>query len=194
MEGFYPVTPFCSQTGLQISELWAALWCCTGSLTSLASVSLSVKGGKLQSLPVLASQSGPLLHLFHPRPAAHHRSRSHFSAEKGLHMQKVGSRSVRAALAELVALPCLSLRPRPGATREAPRIKWTKVRTASGQRQDLPILVAKDNGSESPRAGRDVCHFPPTPGTGPTPRCSWGPLRPATRALPLPGGEGHRGG
>lgn len=61
-------------------------------------------------------------------------------------MQKVGSGSVRAALAELVALPCLfSLRPRPGTTREAPRIKWTKVRTASGQRQDLPILVAKDN-------------------------------------------------
>uniref|UniRef100_A0A8D1RNJ2 Neurocan n=1 Tax=Sus scrofa TaxID=9823 RepID=A0A8D1RNJ2_PIG len=68
------------------------------------------------------------------------------TAEKGLHMQKVGSVSVRAALAELVALPCLfTLRPRPGAAREAPRIKWTKVRTASGQRQDLPILVAKDN-------------------------------------------------
>uniref|UniRef100_A0A8C6B1I9 Neurocan core protein n=1 Tax=Monodon monoceros TaxID=40151 RepID=A0A8C6B1I9_MONMO len=66
--------------------------------------------------------------------------------EKGLHMQKVGSGSVRAALAELVALPCLfTLWPRPGAAREAPRIKWTKVRTASGQRQDLPILVAKDN-------------------------------------------------
>uniref|UniRef100_A0A8C9B0A6 Neurocan n=1 Tax=Phocoena sinus TaxID=42100 RepID=A0A8C9B0A6_PHOSS len=65
---------------------------------------------------------------------------------QGLHMQKVGSGSVRAALAELVALPCLfTLWPRPGAAREAPRIKWTKVRTASGQRQDLPILVAKDN-------------------------------------------------
>uniref|UniRef100_A0A8C3W8T4 Neurocan core protein n=1 Tax=Catagonus wagneri TaxID=51154 RepID=A0A8C3W8T4_9CETA len=49
-------------------------------------------------------------------------------------------------LVKLVALPCLfTLRPRPGAAREAPRIKWTKVRTASGQRQDLPILVAKDN-------------------------------------------------
>lgn len=61
-------------------------------------------------------------------------------------MQKVGSGLVRAALAELVALPCLfTLRPWPGAAREAPRIKWTKVRTASGQRQDLPILVAKDN-------------------------------------------------
>uniref|UniRef100_A0A8C8YHX3 Neurocan core protein n=1 Tax=Prolemur simus TaxID=1328070 RepID=A0A8C8YHX3_PROSS len=68
------------------------------------------------------------------------------AADKGLHMQKVGSGSVRAALAELVALPCLfTLQPRPGAARYAPRIKWTKVRTASGQRQDLPILVAKDN-------------------------------------------------
>ncbi|XP_069350449.1 neurocan core protein [Eulemur rufifrons] len=68
------------------------------------------------------------------------------AADKGLHMQKVGSGSVRAALAELVALPCLfTLQPRPGAARDAPRIKWTKVRTASGQRQDLPILVAKDN-------------------------------------------------
>ncbi|XP_048954029.1 neurocan core protein isoform X5 [Canis lupus dingo] len=66
--------------------------------------------------------------------------------DKGLHMQKVGSGLVRAALAELVALPCLfTLRSWPGAAREAPRIKWTKVRTASGQRQDLPILVAKDN-------------------------------------------------
>uniref|UniRef100_A0A2K6F0U9 Neurocan core protein n=1 Tax=Propithecus coquereli TaxID=379532 RepID=A0A2K6F0U9_PROCO len=68
------------------------------------------------------------------------------AAEKGLHMQKVGSGSVRAALAELVALPCLfTLQHQPGAARDAPRIKWTKVRTASGQRQDLPILVAKDN-------------------------------------------------
>ncbi|XP_006871809.1 PREDICTED: neurocan core protein, partial [Chrysochloris asiatica] len=67
-------------------------------------------------------------------------------AEKGLHMQKVRSGSVRAALAELVALPCLfTLQPRPGIARDAPRIKWTKVRTASGQRQDVPILVAKDN-------------------------------------------------
>lgn len=61
-------------------------------------------------------------------------------------MQKVGSGLVRAALAELVALPCLfTLQPWPGAAREAPRIKWTKVHTASGQWQDLSILVAKDN-------------------------------------------------
>ncbi|XP_055975657.1 neurocan core protein [Sorex fumeus] len=68
------------------------------------------------------------------------------SADKGLYLQKLGPGPVRAALAELVALPCLFVvRPRPDASREAPRIKWTKVRTASGQRQDTPILVAKDN-------------------------------------------------
>ncbi|XP_055286743.1 neurocan core protein [Moschus berezovskii] len=89
----------------------------------------------LQMLLFVAGEQGP-----------QHTTAASATAEKGLHMQKVGSGSVRAALAELVALPCLfSLRPRPGATREAPRIKWTKVRTASGQRQDLPILVAKDN-------------------------------------------------
>ncbi|XP_037673897.1 neurocan core protein isoform X2 [Choloepus didactylus] len=66
-------------------------------------------------------------------------------AEKGLHLQKMGSGPVRAALAELVALPCVfTLRPRLGDTQDAPRIKWTKVRTASGQRQDSPVLVAKD--------------------------------------------------
>uniref|UniRef100_A0A8C9BDM0 Neurocan core protein n=1 Tax=Phocoena sinus TaxID=42100 RepID=A0A8C9BDM0_PHOSS len=92
---------------------------------------------------VLASQSGPLSTFSTPGTQD---ATAAATAEKGLHMQKVGSGSVRAALAELVALPCLfTLWPRPGAAREAPRIKWTKVRTASGQRQDLPILVAKDN-------------------------------------------------
>uniref|UniRef100_A0A8C6B073 Neurocan n=1 Tax=Monodon monoceros TaxID=40151 RepID=A0A8C6B073_MONMO len=92
---------------------------------------------------VLASQPGPLSTFSTPGTQD---ATAAATAEKGLHMQKVGSGSVRAALAELVALPCLfTLWPRPGAAREAPRIKWTKVRTASGQRQDLPILVAKDN-------------------------------------------------
>uniref|UniRef100_A0A8C6WCT2 Neurocan core protein n=1 Tax=Nannospalax galili TaxID=1026970 RepID=A0A8C6WCT2_NANGA len=68
------------------------------------------------------------------------------TVEEGLHILKVGSGPVLAALAELVALPCLfTLQPWPGTIRDIPRIKWTKVRTASGQRQDLPILVAKDN-------------------------------------------------
>ncbi|KAM6168148.1 neurocan core protein [Erethizon dorsatum] len=68
------------------------------------------------------------------------------TAEKGLRLQKVGSGLVRAALAELVALPCLfTLQPRAGAARDSPRVKWTKVRTASGQRQDVPILVAQNN-------------------------------------------------
>ncbi|XP_051025795.1 neurocan core protein [Acomys russatus] len=68
------------------------------------------------------------------------------TTEKGLRMLKSGPGPVLAALAELVALPCLfTLQPRLGTPRDIPRIKWTKVRTASGQRQDLPILVAKDN-------------------------------------------------
>lgn len=61
-------------------------------------------------------------------------------------MLKSGSGPVRAALAELVALPCFfTLQPWLSTLRDIPRIKWTKVQTASGQRQDLPILVAKDN-------------------------------------------------
>nr|XP_045016961.1 neurocan core protein isoform X2 [Jaculus jaculus] len=68
------------------------------------------------------------------------------TSEKGIHMQKMGSGPVRAALAELVALPCLfGVQPQQGTTGDVPRIKWTKVRASSGQRQDLPILVAKDN-------------------------------------------------
>ncbi|CAH6779707.1 Ncan [Phodopus roborovskii] len=68
------------------------------------------------------------------------------TTEKGLYMLKSGSGPIRAALAELVALPCLfTWQPLLGTLRDIPRIKWTKVWTASGQRQDLPILVAKDN-------------------------------------------------
>ncbi|XP_063084102.1 neurocan core protein isoform X1 [Cavia porcellus] len=68
------------------------------------------------------------------------------SAKKELHLQKVGSGAVRAALAELVSLPCLfTLQPQAGVAQDSARVKWTKVRTASGQRQDVPILVAKDN-------------------------------------------------
>ncbi|KAL1773078.1 neurocan core protein [Sigmodon hispidus] len=68
------------------------------------------------------------------------------TTEKGLHILKSGSGPIRAALAELVALPCLfTWHPLQGTLRDIPRIKWTKVRTASGQQQDLPILVAKDN-------------------------------------------------
>uniref|UniRef100_A0A8C0WSI8 Neurocan core protein n=1 Tax=Castor canadensis TaxID=51338 RepID=A0A8C0WSI8_CASCN len=95
------------------------------------------------SLLVSASESVPLSAF--PTPGAQDTTAA-TTTEKGLHMQKLGSGSVRAALAELVALPCLfTLQPWPGVARDGPRIKWTKVRTASGQRQDLPILVAKDN-------------------------------------------------
>ncbi|XP_040842167.1 neurocan core protein [Ochotona curzoniae] len=76
---------------------------------------------------------------------------AHSTPELGLRMHKLGSGAVRAALAELVALPCLFTLQQPrqpastASARDAPRVKWTKVRTASGQRQDEPILVAKDN-------------------------------------------------
>lgn len=42
---------------------------------------------------------------------------------------------------------------------------------ASGR--TCPSWWPRTTWSESPRAGRDVCHFPPTPGTGPMPRCCW---------------------
>ncbi|XP_021078729.1 neurocan core protein isoform X3 [Mesocricetus auratus] len=78
--------------------------------------------------------------------AADQDSQDTSTTEKGLHMLKPGAGPTRAALAELVALPCLfTWQPLPGTLRDIPRIKWSKVQTASGQRQDLPILVAKDN-------------------------------------------------
>ncbi|KAF7485422.1 Hypothetical predicted protein [Marmota monax] len=109
---------------------------------SLASPFPPVKEGSGGALLVLAPEACPLSAFSIPGT----QEATAAAIEKGLHMQKVGSGSVRAVLAELVALPCLfTLQPRPGAARDIPRIKWTKVRTASGQRQDLPILVAKDN-------------------------------------------------
>ena len=132
MKGFDPITPLLLTDGVtdHRSVYGIVMLCRQPNLSGL-------------SQRVLASQSGPLSTFSTPGTQD---ATAAATAEKGLHMQKVGSGSVRAALAELVALPCLfTLWPRPGAAREAPRIKWTKVRTASGQRQDLPILVAKDN-------------------------------------------------
>ncbi|KAM9688516.1 neurocan core protein [Trichechus inunguis] len=105
-------------------------------------------------------------------------------AEKGLHMQKVGSGSVRAALAELVALPCLfTLRPQPGMARDAPRIKWTKVRTASGQRQDVPILVAKDNVVRVAKGWQGRVSLPTYPGRRANATLLLGPLRASDSGL-----------
>lgn len=67
-----------------------------------------------------------------------------------IHITRVQHRALRAALGEPVSLPCLFLlHPSaslgPNEPPDPPRVKWSKVRSASGQREDSPILVAKDN-------------------------------------------------
>ncbi|XP_005409679.1 PREDICTED: neurocan core protein [Chinchilla lanigera] len=105
-------------------------------------------------------------------------------AEKGLRLQKVGSGSVWAALAELVALPCLfTLQPRAGAARDSPRVKWTKVRTASGQRQDVPILVAKDNVVRVAKAWQGRVSLPAYPQHRANATLLLGPLRASDSGL-----------
>ncbi|XP_060037401.1 neurocan core protein [Erinaceus europaeus] len=48
--------------------------------------------------------------------------------------------AVRGALAELAALPCL-VTLRPGPTGDPPRVKWTRVRAASGRQLDASSLL-----------------------------------------------------
>ncbi|XP_074664961.1 neurocan core protein isoform X2 [Strix aluco] len=69
---------------------------------------------------------------------------------KVIHINRVQHQAVRVGLGEPVALPCLFLlQPSaslgPNEPPDPPRVKWSKVRSASGQREDVPILVAKDN-------------------------------------------------
>ncbi|KAM9112254.1 neurocan core protein [Pangshura tecta] len=69
---------------------------------------------------------------------------------KVIRINKVQHQPLRVGLAEPVALPCLFLL-QPSASlgpNEPPdplRIKWSKVQAASGQKEDAPVLVAKDN-------------------------------------------------
>lgn len=67
-----------------------------------------------------------------------------------IHINRVQHQAVRVGLGEPVALPCLFLlQPSaslgPNEPPDPPRVKWSKVRSATGQREDVPILVAKDN-------------------------------------------------
>ncbi|NXX99572.1 NCAN protein, partial [Centropus bengalensis] len=67
-----------------------------------------------------------------------------------IHINRVQHEAVRVGLGEPIALPCLFLlQPSaslgPNEPPDPPRIKWSKVRSATGQREDVPILVAKDN-------------------------------------------------
>ncbi|XP_042650665.1 neurocan core protein isoform X2 [Tyto alba] len=69
---------------------------------------------------------------------------------KVIHINRVQHQAVRVGLGEPVALPCLFLLQPPASLGpneppDPPRVKWSKVRSASGQREDVPILVAKDN-------------------------------------------------
>ncbi|XP_054031066.1 neurocan core protein isoform X1 [Dryobates pubescens] len=69
---------------------------------------------------------------------------------KVIHINRVQHQAVRVGLGEPVALPCLFLlHPSaslgPNEPPDPPRVKWSKVRSADGQREDIPILVAKDN-------------------------------------------------
>ncbi|XP_070787921.1 neurocan core protein [Pituophis catenifer annectens] len=69
---------------------------------------------------------------------------------KVIHINKVSHQPVRVGLAEPVSLPCLfllqgSIAPNPSELSDPPRIKWSKVQSATGQPEDLSVLVAKDN-------------------------------------------------
>ncbi|KAH0625889.1 hypothetical protein JD844_034250 [Phrynosoma platyrhinos] len=69
---------------------------------------------------------------------------------KVIHINKVHHQPLRIGLAEPVALPCLfllqpSTHLNPNEPADPPRIKWSKVQSASGQPEDISILVAKDN-------------------------------------------------
>ncbi|NWJ01166.1 NCAN protein, partial [Crypturellus undulatus] len=74
-----------------------------------------------------------------------------------IRIRKVQQPAVRVALGEPVALPCVfALQPAPARgpnePPDPPRVKWSKVRSAAGQRQDAPVLVAKDNAVKVVRA------------------------------------------
>ncbi|XP_059575445.1 neurocan core protein isoform X2 [Alligator mississippiensis] len=76
---------------------------------------------------------------------------------QAIRIHKVQHQAVRVGLAEPVALPCLfllhaSAMRGPNDPPDPPRIKWSKVQSASGQRQDEPILVAKDNAVKVAKA------------------------------------------
>uniref|UniRef100_A0A8C3QCP4 Neurocan n=1 Tax=Geospiza parvula TaxID=87175 RepID=A0A8C3QCP4_GEOPR len=76
---------------------------------------------------------------------------------KVIHITRVQHQAVRVGLGEPVTLPCLFLlHPSaslgPNEPPEPPRVKWSKVRSASGQREDAPILVAKESAVKVVRA------------------------------------------
>ncbi|XP_014793523.1 PREDICTED: neurocan core protein [Calidris pugnax] len=107
--------------------------------------------------PMFALHPTQALHLIqtvHPKYSTHPVQAVHAPCSqddgKVIHINRVQHRAVRVGLGEPVALPCLFLlHPSaslgPNEPPDPPRVKWSKVRSATGQREDVPILVAKDN-------------------------------------------------
>ncbi|XP_077645003.1 neurocan core protein [Lonchura striata] len=65
---------------------------------------------------------------------------------KAIRMARPQRRAVRVGLGEPAALPCLFLlRSSSSSPAEPPRVKWSKVRSAGGRREDAPVLVARED-------------------------------------------------
>uniref|UniRef100_A0A5F8GI57 Neurocan core protein n=1 Tax=Monodelphis domestica TaxID=13616 RepID=A0A5F8GI57_MONDO len=106
--------------------------------------------------------------------------------EEVIQIQKVTHGTVRAGLAELVALPCLFVLrhpQKPGPPHDPARIKWTKVRAASGQRIELPVLVAKDNVVKVARGWQGRVTLPGYPQNRSNATLVLGPLRASDAGL-----------
>ncbi|XP_068942998.1 neurocan core protein isoform X2 [Petaurus breviceps papuanus] len=106
--------------------------------------------------------------------------------EEVIRIQKVTHGTVRAGLAELVALPCLFVlrHPQePGPPHDPARVKWTKVRAASGQRVELPVLVAKDNVVKVARGWQGRVTLPGYPQNRSNATLVLGPLRASDAGL-----------
>ncbi|KAM3656709.1 LOW QUALITY PROTEIN: neurocan core protein [Ammospiza maritima maritima] len=76
---------------------------------------------------------------------------------KVIHITRVQHQAVRVGLGEPATLPCLFLLHPPASLGpneppEPPRVKWSKVRSAGGQREDAPVLVAKESAVKVVRA------------------------------------------
>ncbi|XP_028907541.1 neurocan core protein isoform X1 [Ornithorhynchus anatinus] len=109
-------------------------------------------------------------------------------AGKVIHINKVQHQALRAGLAEMVALPCLFLLRSPtslgpNTSHDPPRVKWTKVRSASGQKVEVPILVAKEKVVKVVRGYQGRVSLPGYPQNRTNATLVLGPLRASDTGL-----------
>ncbi|XP_038628944.1 neurocan core protein isoform X2 [Tachyglossus aculeatus] len=109
-------------------------------------------------------------------------------AGKVIHINKVQHQPLRAGLAEMVALPCLFLLRSPtslgpNTPHDPPRVKWTKVRSASGQKVEVPILVAKEKVVKVVRGYQGRVSLPGYPQNHTNATLVLGPLRASDTGL-----------